>query len=169
MAKIKTRWEKRHVDNCGLYENDIFCETYRRIWEGLRQWDNETVILTVGVFHKNGNLGKWGIEQESTQDMVKTSNEVTKRGILTKDKVPQIWWVCQKFIKGLAKYSNEMTKRGMLIVGDFKDNDKFCDDGEFGKNLSKVWQKFTKRWQKGASWQMAIITNMAKQIGQQFI
>ena len=169
MAKIKTRWEKRHVDNCGLYENDIFCETYRRIWEGLRQWDNETVKLTVGVFHKNGNLGKWGIEQESTQDMVKTSNEVTKREILTKDKVPQIWWVCQKFIKGLAKYSNEMTKRGMLIVGDFKDNDKFCDDGEFGKNLSKVWQKFTKRWQKGASWQMAIITNMAKQIGQQFI
>ena len=93
----------------------------------------------------------------------KTSNEVTKRGILTKGKFRQIWWVCQKFIKGLAKYSNEMTKRGMLTVGDFQDNDKFCEDGEFGKNskLSKVWQKSTKRWQKGASWQMAIVTNMA--------
>ena len=52
-----------------------------------------------------------------------------------------------------------MTKRGMLIAGDFKDNDKFCEGGEFGKKLSKVWQEFTKK--KGASWQMAIITNMA--------
>ena len=33
----------------------------------------------------------------------------------------------------------------MLIVGDFYDNDKFCEDGEFGKKLSKVRQKFTKR------------------------
>ena len=60
----------------------------------------------------------------------------------------QKWRVCQKFIKGLAKYSNEMTK-----------SDKF------GKTLSKVWQKFLKSWlkrcQKGASWQMAIITEMA--------
>ena len=48
------------------------------------------------------------------------------------------------------------------IMGNSKiENDKFCEDGEFGKKLSKVWQKFTKRWQKGASWQMAIITNMA--------
>ena len=26
LAKIKTRWQKRHVDNCGFYENDKFCE-----------------------------------------------------------------------------------------------------------------------------------------------
>ena len=26
LAKIKTRWRKRHVDNYGLYENDKFCE-----------------------------------------------------------------------------------------------------------------------------------------------
>ena len=63
--------------------------------------------LIVGDFRKN--------EPRSG----KTSNEVTKRGILTKDKSRQIWRVCQKFMKGLAKYSNEMTKRGMLIVGDF--------------------------------------------------
>ena len=25
-GKFKTRWQKRHVDNCGFYENDIFCE-----------------------------------------------------------------------------------------------------------------------------------------------
>ena len=64
-----------------------------------------------------------------------------------KGKFRQKWRVCQKFSKGLAKYSNEMPK-----------SDKF-------KKLSKVWQKFLKswqkRWQKGASWQMAIITGMA--------
>ena len=114
----KTRWQKRHVDNCGLYENDIFCET----GEFGKDWDNETtkqLYWQLAIFTKMANLGKWGIEQESTHDLVKTSNEVIKRGILTKDKFRQIWWVCQKFIKGLAKYSNEMTKRGMLIAGDF--------------------------------------------------
>ena len=85
------------------------------------------------------NLRKWGNEQESAHDLVKPQiHEVTKRERLTKGKFRQIWWVCQKCTKGLAKYSNEMTKRGMLIVGDCKDNDKFCDDGEFGKKLSKV-------------------------------
>ena len=23
---MKKRWQKRHVDNCGFYENDKFCE-----------------------------------------------------------------------------------------------------------------------------------------------
>ena len=119
LAKIRTRWQKRHVDNCGLYENDIFYETYRRIWQGLRQWDNKTVILTVGDFHKNGKCGKMGNWARIHPWSGKTSNEVTKRGILTKDKFRQTWWACQKFFKGLAKYSNEMIKRGMLIVGDF--------------------------------------------------
>ena len=26
LAEIKTRWQKRHVDNCGFYDNDKFCE-----------------------------------------------------------------------------------------------------------------------------------------------
>ena len=26
LAKIKPRWQKRHLDNCGSYENDKFCE-----------------------------------------------------------------------------------------------------------------------------------------------
>ena len=96
-----------------------FCETYRRIWQGLRQWDNKTVILTVADFHKNGKSGKKGNWARIHPQSGKISNEVTKRGILTKDKFRQTWWACQKFVKGLAKYSNEMIKRGMLIVGDF--------------------------------------------------
>ena len=34
-----------------------------------------------------------------------------------------------------------MTKSGMLTVGDFNKNDKFGENGQSGKNLSKVWQK----------------------------
>ena len=70
MAKIKTRWQKRHVDNCGPYENDIFCET----GEFGKDWDNETTKQSywqLAIFIKMANLGKWGIEQESTHDLVK--------------------------------------------------------------------------------------------------
>ena len=117
LEKIRTRWQKRQVDNCGLYENDIL--RHRLIWQGLRQWDNKTVILTIGDFHKNGKSEKMGNWARIHPRSGKTSNEVTKRGRLTKGNFRQIWWVCQKCIKGLAKYSNEMTKRGMLIAGDF--------------------------------------------------
>ena len=141
LAKIKTRWQKRHVDNCGLYENDIFCETYRRIWQGLRQWDNKTVTLTVGDFHKNGKCGKMGNWARIHPRSGKTSNEVTKRGILTKDKFRQTWWACQKFIKGLAKYSNEMIKRGMSI---FRTMTNFATMA----NLVRSYQRFDKNLQR---------------------
>ena len=72
LKKVKAGWQKRHVDNCGLYEHyDIFCETYRRIWQGLRQWDNKQSYWQLAIFTKMANLGKWGIEQESTHDVVK--------------------------------------------------------------------------------------------------
>ena len=179
--------KKGHLDKWRFYENDKCGKNLFKVWQKLKQddkrgmwiivaltkmtyfakrtgefgkdWDNETTKQSywqLAIFTKMANVGKWArIHPRSG----KTSNEVTKRGILTKGKFRQIWWVRQKFIK--AKYSNEITKRGMLIVGDFQDNDKFCEDGEFGKKLSKVWQKSTKRWQKGAFWQMAIITNIA--------
>ena len=181
--------KKGHLDKWRFYENDKCGKNLFKVWQKLKQdhkrgmwiivaltkmtyfakrtgefckdWDNETTKQSywqLAIFTKMANVGKWArIHPRSG----KTSNEVTKRGILTKGKFRQIWWVRQKFIKGLAEYSNEITKRGMLIVGDFQDNDKFCEDGEFGKKLSKVWQKSTKRWQKGAFWQMAIITNIA--------
>ena len=107
-------WQKRHVDTCRLRK--------RRIWQGLRQWDNKTGILTVDDFTKMADLRKRGIEQSWTRihpRAGKTSNEVAKTEILTNGEFRQIWRVHQKFIKGLAKYSNEVTKRGMLIVGDF--------------------------------------------------
>ena len=73
-------------------------------------------------------MGNWArIHQRSG----KTSNEVTKRRILTKGKFRQI---SDKFckddefgrevIKGLTKIYREMTKRGILTNGDYKKKKK---------------------------------------------
>ena len=138
--------KKGHLDKWRFYENDKCGKNLFKVWQKLKQddkrgmwvmvaftkmtyfakrtgefgkdWDNETTKQSywqLAIFTKMANVGKWArIHPRSG----KTSNEVTKRGILTKGNFRQIWWVCQKCIKGLAKYSNEMTKRGMLIAGD---------------------------------------------------
>ena len=57
LAKIKTGWKKRHVDNRGSYENDIFCEIGEfgkdssKVWQKIK-WG----LLAVGDFHENGKL-----------------------------------------------------------------------------------------------------------------
>ena len=92
LAQIEKRCQKRHVDTWGFYEMNILRN--RWIWQGLRQWDNKTGKLTVGDFHKNGKFEKMGNWARIHQRSGKTSNEVTKRGILTKGKFRQIWRVC---------------------------------------------------------------------------
>ena len=37
----------------------------------------------------------------------------------------------------------------------------FCEIGEFGKDLSRVWEKNLNRTTKEAYWQLAIFTKMA--------
>ena len=128
----------------------------RRIWQGLRQWDNKTGILTVDDLHENGKFEKMGNWVRIHQRSGKTSNEVTRRGILTKGKFRQIWRVCQKnhqgfgeifkwddkkgyvdswrkdVIKGFTKIYKEMTKRGILTNSDYNKN------GKLGNNWFKV-------------------------------
>ena len=135
----------------------------RRIWQGLRQWNNKTGILTVGDLHKNGKFEKMGNWARIHQRSGKTSFEVTKRGILRKGRFRQIWRVCQKNHQGFGQIFKWDDKKGHVDSWRFLGQWQILQikDGEFGKKLSKVWQKFTKRWQKGASWQMAIITKMA--------
>ena len=60
------------------------------------------------------DLRKWGIEQESTHDLVK----LQMRWQIKEGKIDKRQISTNRYIKGLAKYSNEMTKRGMLVVGD---------------------------------------------------
>ena len=88
LANIKTRWQKRYVDNCGLYENYIFCET----GEFGKDWDNDTTkqaYWQLGIFTKMGNLGKGGTEEKSIHDVTKPQWG-GKKAILTKGKFPQI-------------------------------------------------------------------------------
>ena len=118
LAKIKTRWQKRHVDNCGFYENDIFCET----GEFGKDWDNETTkqaYWQMAIYTKMANLRKWGIGQESINGLAKPHLRWQRGEDWEKVDFDKYGECAKKIIKGLAKYSNEMTKRGMLIAGDF--------------------------------------------------
>ena len=67
LVKIKTRQQNRHVDNCGLYENDKCCK--------------------------------------------------------------------------VGKDSSKVCENCLLMISNFYNNNNLCENGEFGKNLSKVWQK----------------------------
>ena len=61
LAKIKTRWQKRHVDNCGFYENDKFCEIGEfGFVSGLAKVLNETTKERHSCFattRQGGNVG----------------------------------------------------------------------------------------------------------------
>ena len=61
LAKIKTRWQKRHVDNCGFYENDKFCEIGEfGFISGLAKVLNETTKERHSCFattRQGGNVG----------------------------------------------------------------------------------------------------------------
>ena len=79
-------WQKRLVDNCGCYENHIFCENgefgkdLSKVWQSIYMRQRKRPIGSWRFSRKwhigeNWELGKNG----------KTSNEVTKREILTND------------------------------------------------------------------------------------
>ena len=61
LAKIKTRWQKRHVDNCGFYENDKFYEIGEfGFISGLAKVLNETTkeaILWFATTRQGSNVG----------------------------------------------------------------------------------------------------------------
>ena len=59
LAKIKTRSQKRHVDNCGFYENDKFCEIGGGFGfiSGLAKILNETTKEGFWVCNQGRNIG----------------------------------------------------------------------------------------------------------------
>ena len=149
MAKIKTRWEKRHVDNCGFYENDIFCE----ISEFGKDCDNETTkqaYWQLAIYTKMSNLrklmGNWArIHQRSG----KTSFEVTKRGILRKGRFRQIWRVCQKNHQGFGQIFKWDDKKGHVdswrFLGQWQILQRWRIWQEVIKGLTKIYKEMTKR------------------------
>ena len=149
-GKIYAGWQKRHVDNCRFYENDIFCEFDKGIIEGQAKNLNETTeeaYWQLAIFAKMANLRKRGIGKESIKFLAKPQLR-WQRGkswqmaviirkwqtLVEQRKFRQKWRVGQKFIKSFAKYSKEMTKRGILTNGDFT---KIT-------NLAKIYLRFGK-------------------------
>ena len=71
-------WQKlKQDDKRGMWVMVAFTKmTYfaKRTGEFGKDWDNETTKQSywqLAIFTKMANLGKWGIEQESTHDLVK--------------------------------------------------------------------------------------------------
>ena len=164
----------RHVDNCGSYENDIFCETGefgKDFIKGLAKHLNETTKEAhrqLAIFTKMANWRKWGIGPESIKGLAKPQMRwqrgkswqmaiIRKWQILVEQgKFWQKWRVCQKFMKGMAKYSNKVTKNQQywqLAISRNWQIKKWGIGLESIKGLAKTQIK----WQRGESWQMAII------------
>ena len=61
LAKVKTRWQKGHIDNCGFYECDKFCEICEfGFINGLAKIINETTKEAFSWFattRQGGNAG----------------------------------------------------------------------------------------------------------------
>ena len=58
LLKIKTRWQNRHVDKCGLYENDKCCKVCKFGKDSSKVCEN--CLLMISNFYKNSNLGENG-------------------------------------------------------------------------------------------------------------
>ena len=109
-------------------------------------------------------LRNWQIWQGFIKGLAKNLNETTKEAYWQLAIFTKMARIYQRFCKN----SNEVTKRGNLTNGDYK---KMANLGENGKFRQK-WrvQEFGQiqmRWQKGASWQMTILSKW--QVWQKFI
>ena len=121
----------------------------RRIWQGLRQWNNKTGILTDGDLHKNGKFEKMGNWARIHQRSGKTSFEVTKRGRLRKGRFRQIWRVCQKNHQGFGQIFKWDDKKGHVdswrFLGQWQILQRWRIWQEVIKGLTKIYKEMTKR------------------------
>ena len=169
--------KKGHLDKWRFYENDKCGKNLFKVWQKLKQddkrgmwvmvaftkmtyfakrtgefgkdWDNETTKQSywqLAIFTKMANVGKWArIHPRSG----KTSNEVTKRGILTKGKFRQIWQVCQKNHQGFGQIFKWDDKKGHVdscrSLGQWQILRRWRIWQEVIKGLTKIYKKMTKR------------------------
>ena len=159
LAKIKTRWQKRHVDNCGFYENDKFCEIGEfGFINGLAKILNETTKEAFLVCNHETRRQCWGSIQYNFSRIINMKIEfgsqmllflTTNMAAVTSSADQQYWqlaisrnWQIEKIgdwariYQRFGKNSNEVTKRGNLTNGDYKKVANFGKNGEF-KSLAK--------------------------------
>ena len=159
LAKIKTRWQKRHVDNCGFYENDKFCEIGEfGCINGLVKILNKTTKKAFLVCNHETRRQCWGSIQYNFSRIINMKIEfgsqmllflTTNMAAVTSSADQQYWqlaisrnWQIEKMgdwariHQRFGKNSNEVTKRGNLTNGDYKKMANFGKNGEF-KSLAK--------------------------------
>ena len=159
LAKIKTRWQKRHVDNCGFYENDKFCEIGEfGFINGLAKILNETTKEAFLVCNHETRRQRWGSIQSNFSRIINMKIEfgsqmllflITNMAAGTSSADQQYWqlgisrnWQIEKMgdrariYQRFGKNSKEVTKRGNLTNGDYKKTANFGKNGEF-KSLAK--------------------------------
>ena len=139
LTLIKTGWKNRHVDNCGCYENDVFCEICEFGKDSSKVWQK------ISMRQQKRPIGSWQFSR--------------KLQIRENSKNPS------KLLQNL----NWGGKEGNLDKWRLYENDKFwAKKGNFGKNgeytkkSSRLLPNIQVRWQKGASWQMAILRKLQK-------
>ena len=160
LAKIKTRWQKRHVDNCGFYENDKFCEIGEfGFINGLTKILNETTKEALLVCNHETRRQCWGSVQYNFSRIINMKIEsgsqrrhmllflTTNIAAVTLSATQQYWqlaisrnWQIEKMgdwariHQRFSKNSNEVTKRGSLTNGDYKKMANLGENVKFRKN-----------------------------------
>ena len=160
LAKIKTRWPKRHVDNCGFYENDKFCEIGEfGFIKGLAKILNETTTEALLVCNHETRRPCWESIQHNFSQRINMKIELVPGGEKCFCSRPPTWppwtwstnqqywqlaisrnWQIEKMEdwarihQRFVENSNEVTKKGILTNGDYK---KMANLGQKGKNRQK--------------------------------
>ena len=118
LVKIKTRWQNRHVDNCGLYENDKCCKVCKFGKDSSKVCEN--CLFMISNFYKKNNLGENG--EFGNKQFIKGFAKIKTRwqkkdvlncGFLRKCNFFEINEFWEKYIKGLTKF--KWDKRGHLV------------------------------------------------------
>ena len=112
LIKIKTRWRNRHVDNCGLYENDK-CYKIREFGKDSSKVLENCLLL----ISENSNFGENGQFDKN---------------------LSKVW----------QKLKQDDKRRMWLIVG-FAKMPFFAKSANFWKNLSKVWPHLNEATETG--------------------
>ena len=145
LAKIKTRWPKRHVDNCGFYENDKFCEIGEfGFIKGLAKILNETTTEALLVCNHETRRPCWESIQYNFSQRINMKIELVPGGEKCFCSRPPTWppWRQVQTSNIDSWRFHEIGKLRKWRIGQ-----------ESIKGLSKTQM----RWQRGESWQMAII------------
>ena len=146
LAKIRTRWQKRHVDNCGLTKMTYFAKpaNLARI-ETVRQQNSH--IDSWQFSQKWQNLRKWRFEQESTHELVKPQTRWQRGEDWQKANFDK-YGECAKNSSRVGQIFKWDDKKGhvnsWLFLGQWQILRRWRNLQEVIKGLTKIYKEMTK-------------------------